>query len=79
MVIAPRLANSVNIGSKIKITKESKNIHSEDFIVKTIEYNIPKFNTIITAGDFNFNFLDDLKIVSDDVRGTSQERLGTPQ
>ena len=79
MIVAPRLANSVNIGSKIKITKESKNIHSEDFVVKSIEYNIPKFTTIITAGDFNFNFLDDLKIVSDDVRGTSQERLGTPQ
>ena len=79
MVIAPRLANSINIGSKIKITKESKNIHSEDFVVKSIEYNIPKFTTIVTAGDFNFNFLDDLKIISDDVRGTSQERLGTPQ
>ena len=79
MIVAPRLANSVNIGSKIKITKESKNIHSEDFVVKSIEYNIPKFTTIVTAGDFNFNFLDDLKIISDDVRGTSQERLGTPQ
>jgi hypothetical protein len=67
----------VNVGSKIKVTNDSEQIYSEDFVVKSIEYNVPEFHTIVTAGNFKFDFLDDLTKMSEELRGITQENIST--
>ena len=79
LITIPRLSNSVNVGSKIKVTKESEQIDSEDFVVKSISYSIPDFRTTVTAGNFKFDFLDVLKDMSDSLRGITQEQIGTTE
>ena len=76
-IIAPRISTSVNIGSTVKVNKHSKIIHSEDFVVKSLVFRIPQFTTLITAGDFNYGFLDELQKISAKGNALDQERLGT--
>lgn len=75
-VTVPSLTNSVHIGTKVKVTKDIINMYNEELIVRSIKYKFPAFKTIVTAGDYKYDFLDNMASLLDTVNESESERSG---
>ena len=75
-IIIPHLSNSVQIGSKVIISNDLKNISNDELTVKSINYSFPKFKTTVNVGDYSYDFLDNIGQLLDTVNSQESERTG---
>jgi len=75
-IIIPHLSNSVQIGSKVIISNDLKNISNDELTVKSINYSFPKFKTTVNVGDYSYDFLDNIGQLLDTVNSQESQRSG---
>ena len=51
-------------------------MYNEELIVRSIKYKFPAFKTIVTAGDYKYDFLDNMASLLDTVNESESERSG---
>ena len=75
-IIIPHLSNSIQIGSKVSVTNDMKQIYNEELTVKSINYKFPDFKTTVNVGDYSYDFLDNMGQLLNTVNLQESERTG---
>ena len=73
-IIEPHITNSIQIGSKVTVTNILKKIYNEELTVKSINYKLPSFKSIITVGDYNYDFLDNMSHVLETINSSESDK-----
>tara|TARA_R110000765_G_scaffold31152_2_gene73015 strand:- start:7 stop:2211 length:2205 start_codon:yes stop_codon:yes gene_type:complete len=75
-VVVPNLTNSIHIGTKVRVTSTLSKVYNKELTVRSIQYKFPDFKTIVTVGDYKYDFLDNIGSLANTVSAQESERTG---
>lgn len=75
-VVVPNLTNSIHIGTKVKVTSILSKLYNKELTVRSIQYKFPDFKTIVTVGDYKYDFLDNIGSLADTVNSQQNQLTG---
>ena len=75
-VVVPNLTNSIHIGTKVRVTSILSKVYNKELTVRSIQYKFPDFKTIVTVGDYKYDFLDNIGTLANTVSAQESERTG---